>query len=358
MLHTIDKIWIRKGLEVLLEVKAFLSKVSHLDIFYFDKVTEIQVDGDSMASKIENGKHTLVIDRRSSSLLDEFINHDEGSICPNFPKLVPGTNCPYACHYCFLAGTYRTCRSFLCAYVMDLEKLKREISILCEKKNTTTVISAGEMSDPVAGDFLGYMPSLVEMFGSLDKAKLLLLTKSGVEEITPILSARHNGNTITAWSITCEEVVRGYETRTESIMNRLAAAKAAQDAGYEVRFRLDPFLLFDGWEQAYCRTIQSIYEIGIRPSRITMGSFRLLGNLGSIIKARFPESDLLKQPLVKGAGKRTRYPDEIREAFYLTAIDCIRKYDKDVPVALCKETVAMHRLFKDVTDASKCNCLL
>ena len=248
-------------------------------------------------------------------------------------------------------------RPFICAYVIDFEKLERDIRRRHGQGDGITVISAGEMSDPLAGDYLGYMPRIVELFGAMDDVKLLLLTKSGIDEIHPLVSANHNGHTICSWSITCDEVVERYEQRTEPIESRLAAAKAAQDAGYEVRFRLDPFLLFEGWQEAYSRTIGRIYEMGIQPSRLTLGSFRLLGNLSGIIKARFPESDLLNQPLINDGGKRKRYPHDVRKDFYLTAVAQIREHDQDVPIALCKETPEMHQAFGDLVDATKCNCL-
>jgi len=357
MKHTLDSIWIRNGLETQPDAAALLGANPHVPASNFDSISEIVVPGGSMAEKIGNGKRVLVIDTRSSSLLDEFVNHDEGSICPNFPKLVPGTNCPYACHYCFLAGTYRACRPFVCSYVIDFAKLERELRRRHGQGDGVTVISAGEMSDPLAGDYLGYMLRIVELFGTLENVKLLLLTKSGIDEIQPLLSARHNGHTITSWSITYDEVVEHYEERTEPIQSRLAAAKAAQDAGYEVRFRLDPFLLFEGWEDGYARTIDRIYAMGIQPSRLTLGSFRLLGNLGGIIKARFPESDLTDQPLVNDGGKRKRYPHEIREEFYRTAIGHIRHHAPSASIALCKETPEMHEAFADLVDATKCNCL-
>ena len=357
MKQKLNVIWVRQELDTLPEVGVFIAGQNGTPVHFFEKTTDVIVPGNTMVEKIENGKRTLVIDKRSGSLLDEFVNHDGGSVCPNFPKLVPGTNCPYGCQYCFLAGTYRACRPFICAYAIDIERLERDIRRRGKQNCGITVISAGEMSDPLAGDYLGYMPRIVELFGRIENVKLLLLTKSGIDEIQPILPARHNGHTLTSWSITCDEVVERYEQRTEPIESRLAAAKAAQDAGYEVRFRLDPFLLFDGWQDAYGRTIDRIYEMGIRPSRITMGSFRLLGNLGGIIKARFPDSDLTDQPLVNDGGKRKRYPHGIRQDFYLTAIAEIREHDEDVPVALCKETPEMHQAFGDLIDATKCNCL-
>jgi hypothetical protein len=185
-------------LEDVLEVRAFLNAHRGMPVTVFRSVSEVKVAGASMAEKIANGKHAFVIDERSGSLLDRFENHDPGSICPNFPKLVPSTNCPYGCAYCFLAGTYRACRPFICAYVVDIEKLERDVRRQYGDSQRITVISAGEMSDPLGCDVLGYMPRIVEMFGRLEDVKLLLLTKSGVDEIQPLLGANHNKHTIAA----------------------------------------------------------------------------------------------------------------------------------------------------------------
>lgn len=357
MISRFETIWVRRGLEDCLEVEISIDNLPQKRMRWFDSVSEVTVPGTSMAEKIANGKRTLVIDRRSGSLLDTFVNHDEGSICPSFPKLIPSTNCPYRCRYCFLQGTYRACRPFICAYVVDIVELEHDVRRRFGNVNEITVISAGEMSDPLACDVLGYMPQIVEMFSRLQNVRLLLLTKSGVDEIQPLLNVDHNGHTIAAWSITCEDFVARHEPGNVSIADRLAAAKSAQDAGYEVRFRIDPFFLFDGWQEAYGRTIDTIYGKGIRPARLTLGSFRLLGNLRGIIKARFPKSDILDQPLVNEGGKRQRYPQNVREEFYRYAISRIREHDEHVPVALCKETPKIHRVFNGLVDATKCNCL-
>ena len=352
-----EAIWVRQELHTVPEVERFLASQDGRPVTFFSNIAEVNVPGNTMVNKINRGKRMLVIDRRSGSLLDKFENHDPGAICPDFPKLIPSTNCPYRCMYCFLQGTYRACRPFICAYVIDIEELERNLRRQYGDSQGTIVISAGEMSDPLACDVLGYMPQIVEMFGRLHNVRLLLLTKSGVDEIQPLLGAHHNGHAITAWSITCEEVVRQYESGNESIANRLAAAKAAQDVGYEVRFRLDPMMVFDGWQDAFARTVEQIYRLGIHPSRFTLGSFRLLGNLRGIIKARFPESDILQQPLVNDGGKRQRYPHKTREELYIHAIACIREHDDQVAIALCKETPEMHRVFDGLVDATKCNCL-
>lgn len=358
MKQSLETIWVRRELEAVPEVQALLDRHSATPMHLFDSISDVAVPGTTMAEKIASGKRVLVIDRRSGFLLGKFENHDPGAICPDFPKIIPSTNCPYGCQYSFLSGTYRACRPFICAYVVDVPKLKRDVLRQYKNAEGITVISAGEMSDPLGADFLGFMPRIVEMFGRIRNLKLLLLTKSGLDEIKPLLNASHNGHTITSWSITCEEVVAQYEPGNEPIANRLAAAKAAQAAGYdEVRLRLDPMMVFDGWQDAFARAIEQIYRLGIHPSRFTLGSFRLLGNLHGIIKARFPESNILGQPLVNDGGKRQRYPHNVREELYIHAITCIREHDNQVAIALCKETPEMHQAFRGLVGATKCNCL-
>ena len=98
--------------------------------------------------EIERGKRVLVIDRRSKSLLDEFVNHDYGQLCPSFHKLVRARNCPYRCEYCFLAGTYRACRPFVCVYVFDFSEAGKGGAPAVPGPQRDTPVNAGEMSDP------------------------------------------------------------------------------------------------------------------------------------------------------------------------------------------------------------------
>jgi len=339
------------------EVQALLAAYPDAIRRDFVNTSEVVVPGDSMAEKITNGKRVLVIDRRSSSLIDAFVNHDPGSVCPSFPKLVPSTDCPFQCEYCFLQSTYRACRPFVCAYVIDLEKLERDLRRKFPGNGRPVMVNAGEMSDPLACDVLEYMRRIVQLFSGLDDVNLIVLTKTGLEEVRPLLCIKHQGHTVAAWSINCDEMVEAYEHGTAPLGDRLAAARAAQDAGYEVRFRLDPMLIFDGWQEAYALTIADVYANCIQPSRFTLGSFRLLGNIKGLIARCFPDSELLEQPLEKERGKRLRHPHRIREQLYRRAIECIRRHDSDVSIALCKETPEMHHRLKGLVDPRRCNCL-
>ena len=354
--YDIETIYIKEGLELLPEVKSLVGSRPSSKVVSFSRFSGIVVPGDSMAEKINNGKCILVIAERASSMLDEFVNHDEGAVCSGFPKFVPSTNCPQSCEYCFLQGTYRACSPFVRVYVINFDKLEKSLQQKFSRYRQPALLDAGEMSDPLACDFLGYMPRLVTLFAKLENARLLLLTKTGIDEVQPLLNVDHAGHTVMSWSINCEKAIADFEHETASLAGRLAAAEMAQGAGYEVRFRLDPMLVLDGWEKAYSCTIDSVYSRGIRPSRFTLGSFRMLGNLRSIIAQRFPCSGLLSQPVEKN-GKRWRYPQAVRERFYRHAIECIRQHDDEVPIALCKESPELLKVFRNYVDPRKCNCL-
>ena len=356
MTNDFARIFIRRGLEDLPEVQAAIGERPAAQVEVFDKLSQVVIPGHSIAEKIDNGKRTLVIDKRSSSPFGRFENTDPEAVCPAFEKLTTGTNCVYDCEYCHLQGSCKDFPLFLCVYVTDFDRFRDRLRRRYARRAPTVLVNAGEMSDPLRCDVLGNMPRFVEAFAESDHARLLVVTKSGYKNVLPLLKVRHAGRTVLSWSINCELVITRHEHKTASLIDRLVAAKAAQHAGYEVRFRLDPLLPFEGWETAYARSIDAIYEMEIHPSRFTLGSSRLFGNLRGIIAKRFPDSRLLAYQLQKN-GKRSRIPDRVRESLYRHAMWFIHKYDPSVRVALCKETPNMHAIFAGVVDKTKCNCL-
>jgi len=355
MRREFEVIYIRKGLEEKPEVQEAIEACPQAAVRTFTRTSEVAVQGDSMGEKIKAGKSTLVISFRSRSMIDRFVNNDPGAVCPAFYKLVPSTNCVYDCEYCFLQSTYRAVRPYVCAYVIDFEELGKTLRRRFRRDSDPVLLNAGEMSDPIACDELGNMPWLVTLFSDIENVRLLLLTKSGLPEIEPLLGAPHAGNTVLAWSINCPEMIAQYEHGTASLEDRLEAAHAAQEGGYEVRFRLDPMIEFSGWQDAYGQVVAAIYTRGIRPARITLGSLRMLLPLKHIIAERFPDSALLSQTFEKN-GKRLRYEQDVRERLYRHAIESIRKYDSNIPIALCKESPELHRIFEGQVDRRRCNC--
>ena len=348
-------IFVREGLMDHPRVQLLRKQSDGARIRTFRKFDEIEIPGETQEEKISEGKEILVVCERSTGLISRFVNKDPGAVCPSFYKMVPSTFCPTDCEYCFLQGTYRSLQPFIRNYVIDYEKLEKEICKLSTRKRAC-VINAGELSDPIACDAMDEMPRMVKFFSSLENVRLLLLTKTGIGEARRFSKVDHNGRTIFAWSINCREVVESFEHGTAKLESRIKAAVYLQNLGYETRLRLDPMVKISDWQKAYEQAISDVFCAGLKPSRITLGTLRYQDGLRGIMRRRFRNTHLLEGALEKN-GKRWRYPSSLREEMYSHAINVIRQYDTDVPIALCKETPELNRALKSRISPGKCNCL-
>lgn len=164
---------------------------------------------------------------------------------------------------------------------------------------------------------------------------MLFLTKSDC--VDEILKLNHGEQSIISFSVNSEKVFQELEHRTASPESRLTAAKKVQQAGYEVRLRIDPVILYSTWEKDYSELVDKIFQF-VRPTRITIGEYRPSNGLANHIGLRFPNSPLLRinKGLVKEGGK-LRYPEDQRVRMFRAIVEKIRKNDPTVDISLCKE---------------------
>jgi spore photoproduct lyase len=157
--------------------------------------------------------------------------------------------------------------------------------------------------------------------------------------------------------VNTDKVHQYLEHRTPSPLRRLEAARKVQDAGYEVRLRIDPVFEYSTWEEDYRALVDQIFTI-VSPTRITIGEYRPAAGLIRHIENRFPDTRLLKinGTLVAEAGK-LRYPRDKRLKMFRAIVDSIRKHNRDIPIALCKENASVWRNVGLDTTGLRCNCL-
>jgi spore photoproduct lyase len=150
----------------------------------------------------------------------------------------------------------------------DIEKFDRQ-SI----PDALRVLNLGELGDPLAvDDVTGLTEQLVPfMLAHAPHTKLLFLTKSDC--VRNLLEMKHGGQTIVSFSVNTDKIWQYLEHRTPSPTDRLKAARKVQDAGYEVRLRIDPVVRYSTWEKDYCRLTDMIFD-HVEPSRITIGEYR------------------------------------------------------------------------------------
>lgn len=305
--------------------------------------------------KLTTDRNVLLLRNRKSPFVDQF-QHPLGR-CAKFYKLTSYNNCNFWCEYCYLYLTFRNAP--ISTHFVNYDKMFKEIALFDRKKvpNSLRVLNLGELGDPLAvDDITGLSKEVIAFVASeTKKTKLLFLTKSDC--ITNLLDLEHGGRTIVSFSMNTEKVHQYLEHRTPGPMHRLEAAKKVQEAGYEVRLRIDPVFEYSTWEADYRALVAQIFSL-VSPARITIGEYRPAAGLIHQIEQRFPDTRLLKinGSLVAEAGK-LRYPREIRQKMFKTIIDSILKHDPNIQIALCKENNSVWKSVGLNDPGLFCNCL-
>lgn len=194
--------------------------------------------------------------------------------------------------------------------------------------------------------------------------QLVLLTKSAN---THFLKTVKPKNIIITMSLNPEGIADLWEGKyqdgeriTPPITDRLEALKYAQDLGFETRIRLDPILTPDGWEEQYREFVNEMFELEIKPSFITLGTYRekndQIDNFREkwgLLPAEIDDFD------VSNKKEGTHFHIQGRNEIYSTVETIIKKGYAGGSfkplISLCKET---HDIRKDLGMTNMyCNCL-
>lgn len=149
---------------------------------------------------------------------------------------------------------------------------------------------------------------------------------------------------------------------TPSIDKRLEAARFAASLGWDIRWRVDPVLPIDGWQDIYYAwLVEAVERFDAQPSYITLGSYReknaqldLWRDKWGLPAPEYDPGDLVED------GTHRHLPEAARAEIYGTLRDMIRevwgKRGRPVPaVSLCKESHTIRKTL-DLCNA-ECNCL-
>jgi spore photoproduct lyase len=163
-----------------------------------------------------------------------------------------------------------------------------------------------------------------------EQATLELRTKSANVEILndPNIS---RDKLVVAWSLSPETVVTGYEYGTSSLLRRLNAARRAQELGYRIAFHFDPVFHFEGWRQAYAKLFSDLQEFKSEQlAFLSIGLFRYMPELGSVIRKRFPYHEILTEEFFPDQDGKYHYLRSIRKEMYAQFQEWLRNWN--VPI--------------------------
>lgn len=283
------------------------------------------------------------MDKGTIRLLDfkgEFLKPCPGTreyICCGYQILNVGTNCPMDCSYCILQAYFNK------PSLRVFANLERELDMIGHMIDTHPErifrIGTGEFTDSLALDpVTGWSGMLTEFFFNRKNTVLELKTKT--DNIEGLLASPHRDRIIVSWSLNSSYISAREEHHAVSIKKRLEAAKRCQEEGYIVSFHFDPLIYYEGWEKDYLETVEQLDKY-IDPKRviwISMGCFRYMPLLKSIIRRRHQNSHILDGEFIIGLDGKMRYFKPIRISMYSLMREYLERWYKDLGLYLCMES--------------------
>lgn len=247
-----------------------------------------------------------------------------------------GFGCASECSYCFLQS-YTNVNGIVIP--VNIDDYLSNLEAFLKKHPGYLRIGTGEFSDSLAlDDLTGFASALIDFFSKKENAILELKTKSN--RIENILNLKHNKKTVISWSLNPQSIIDSDEWQTNSLKDRLDAAKACSEVGYPVGFHFDPIVYSENWQGLYKELVQELFK-NINHKNIawiSLGTFRFTPKLKKVTEQRFPNSKILDEELAIGFDKKLRYAQKQRVGAYKNMFSWIREYSKSVLVYLCMES--------------------
>jgi len=254
--------------------------------------------------------------------------------CCDYTILHAGTFCTMDCSYCILQAYFHPP---VLQYFAGFDKLVAPLEQTFSE-NKIFRIGTGEYTDSLIWEKISLAPKfLVEIFAKQSNSLLELKTKT--INVDSLLDLDHNGKTVLVWSVNTPEIIKSEEKGTAALLSRLETAKKCEASGYKLAFHFDPMIIYEGCEDAYKKVVHSIFSHVSADNIvwISIGTFRFMPQLKSIVEKRFSSSTIAYGEFILGLDNKMRYFKPLRISLYQTIIDTIREYAPHVVVYFCME---------------------
>jgi len=315
------------------QVVSIRSRIPNVPVSVVHSSKEVYKSVSSSDNPVQKGKTILFLTRNKGA----FIKPCPGTrsyTCCGYQILHMGTYCTMDCSYCILQAYFHPP---LLQYFVNHDELLVELDRLFLNK-TLARIGTGEFTDSMIWDnWTDLSNLLVPKFSKQSRAVLELKTKT--VNIKTLKALHHNHKTIVSWSLNTPHIITNEERHTASLSARLRAAAKCESWGYPLGFHFDPLVIYDGCEEEYANVVEQIFS-HISSENIvwiSLGTFRFVPALKSIIQKRFPESKIIYGEFISGLDGKMRYFKPLRIDLYRKIVSYIRDYAPDVMIYLCME---------------------
>lgn len=258
-------------------------------------------------------------------------------ICCGYQILNIATNCPLGCSYCILQSYFD--EPILKVFTNLQEELGHTLHIIDSNADTIYRVGTGEFTDSLALDpITGWTDLLLPLFSKRKNAVLELKTKT--TRIEGLLASRYRDRIIVSWSLNSPYISSHEEHGTASLKQRLEAARICQAEGFILGFHFDPLIPHPQWREEYLKTIE-LMDRYLDPKGIiwiSLGSFRFMPGLKSVIMKHHPKSCVLNGEFIRGMDGKMRYFKPIRLDLYNFMRENLDRWYPDLGLYLCMES--------------------
>ena len=327
--------------------------------FRFDGVESARARQNALAEQGVKGTHLPLIGAGAFVWFDANLDtddHKDDKVCRPCWRIHLQNGCLHKCKYCGLGG--------MLAAMVNVEEYCEHLRTLIERHPWQTTYLLDDDADPPGLEpELGVLGPLIEFFGTLQDRYLIIHTKTW--NTAWMRDLKHNGNTIIVWSISGPTQSRLIEPDTGTTEQRIEAARTAQDAGYQIRYKFKPIIPVRSWRDDAAYTAKRIFD-RTAPDVISLCVF-MWHEYDQMVQ-RLP-AELLDPGYLKAAEEGqgevadTRakpFPHRVRQEIYEHHLAEIRKHSRDVPVSLSTENFRMWGAMRDQLGSSAttyvCGC--
>ena len=271
------------------------------------------ISGDTPQEVFLFAKQTLVVGVKRTKKLE--------SCSPSAHYQLPiATSCPARCQYCYLQTTLGN-KPYIRIYVNIDEILKNAEEYIKRRLPEITVFELSSTADPLSVEhFTGSVAKAIAFFGQQPHGRLRVATKfTNVDDLLDIV---HNGHTRFRFSVNHDDIIKVYEHGTNSLEERIIAAKKMVNADYPIGFIIAPIFWEENWKEKYRELLSYLAKEFNTYNNLTFEliTHRFTKRAKNVILNRFPNTKLDMEEENRsfrygkfGYGKYVYTPEKMKE---------------------------------------------
>ncbi|WP_462323410.1 spore photoproduct lyase family protein [Desulfoplanes sp.] len=333
-LSGITKIYIDAGVEDSVIAKRVREKLGQLPV-------TVVAPGQGVTRVPKSGQALYLKDYKGTFL--RFCPGTRYYRCCGYRIIHIGENCPLRCSYCILQAYFQD--PVLKVWANQDDLWKELDTAFSRDPRQRFRVGTGEYTDSLVLEPLtGYSRDLVAFLGNYENVCLEL--KSKVVDLSWMDAVKRPDRVLPAWSLNAPYIASHEELgESASLEKRLQAARQCVENGFRVCLHFDPMIHYPGWERGYEEIVAMIFDY-VSPEDIaymSMGSFRCMPELKTVIERDFPESRYIYDEFITGVDGKQRLLRTLRVEQFNHLVALLRRYGMDRQLYFCMESDTVWR---------------